>query len=157
MGTGKVGNDENISDAGPGEKLSCVVGFGALRESGGWLLGFRIGGERGRGVSVRSECLLRGDMIVGGGESGHVLFRGVIGCERSGFGRANSNIVVGDNDDGGGDGVEATDRKVGPGSRERVDTVSCVSGSICSNGFENDLAGMRQGSGWTKGVDGSST
>jgi hypothetical protein len=57
-----------------------------------------------------------GDVTVDGGESGIVmggyeLFRGLMGLERSGFGRACLDISSGVR---GGDGVDEVDKNVGP-------------------------------------------
>jgi hypothetical protein len=41
------------------------------------------------------------------------LFRGLTGFDRSGFGNSNFDMVFGD---GGGEGVDVVDRKVGPWS-----------------------------------------
>lgn len=58
-----------------GEKFVRVVGFGAFRDNGGLVLGFKVGGERGRGVKEGSGCLplefgLVAQVAVEGGESG---------------------------------------------------------------------------------------
>jgi hypothetical protein len=57
-----------------------------------------------------------GDDTVDGGESGiviggNVLFRGLIGFDRSGLGRVDLDIASGV---GGGDGDDEVDKKVGP-------------------------------------------
>jgi hypothetical protein len=46
------------------------VGFGALRDIGGFELGLSVMGESGRGVSEVKGCLPRGDVAVTGGERG---------------------------------------------------------------------------------------
>lgn len=110
-----------------GEKLVRVVGFGAFKESGGLVLGFSTGGDNGRGVKLGNCCFPRpeviyilpiGDVIVDGGDSGIVtggyeLLRGLTGFDRSGLGKASLDIACGDD---GGDGVDAVERNVGPGS-----------------------------------------
>jgi hypothetical protein len=44
--------DGKSCDANVGEKLVRVVGFGASRDSGGFVLGLSIGGESGSGVRL---------------------------------------------------------------------------------------------------------
>lgn len=58
-----------------GEKLARVVGFGASRDCGGFELGFKIGGDRGSGVSDEKLCFPIGDVTVEGGEIGKELCR----------------------------------------------------------------------------------
>jgi hypothetical protein len=108
-----------------GEKLERVVGFGALRDSGGFVLGLSIGGESGRGVRLGRYCFVGpdvtyilpiGDVTVEGGDNGIVtggyeLFLGLTGFDRSGFGNTDLDIAFGD---GGGEGVDVVDRNVGP-------------------------------------------
>ena len=53
-----------------GEKFVRVVGFGALRDIGGFELGLSVTGESGSGVSDEKGCLPRGDVAVTGGERG---------------------------------------------------------------------------------------
>lgn len=102
-----------------------VVGFGGSRESGGFVLGLSVGGDKGKGVNVEKPCLLcgeirlpYGEVTVDGGEIGievvvgYVLVRGLTGLDRNGFGNAGLNIIVGE---AGGDGVDVVERKVGPG------------------------------------------
>ena len=60
----------NSAEGAVGEKFARVVGFGASRDSGGFVLGFRIGGDKGSGVSDERFCLLMGDVTVDGGEIG---------------------------------------------------------------------------------------
>jgi hypothetical protein len=112
-----------------GEKLVRVVGFGALSESGGFVFGLNIGGDKGSGVRLGrwgfpgpavKYILFIGDVTVEGGESGIVtggyeLFRGLTGFERSGLGKGNRDMTCGDD---GGDGVDVVERNVGPGSEE---------------------------------------
>jgi hypothetical protein len=99
-----------------GEKFLRVVGFGGFRDSGGLVLGFNIGGERGKGVNEGRGCLPLDDALlahiplaVHGGDSGKddtgktVLSLGLMGLDRSGLGNADLEIAGGD---GGGDGVE---------------------------------------------------
>jgi hypothetical protein len=87
------------------------------------VLGFSVGGESGRGVNEGRACLPLDDALlahvplaVHGGERGNddsgrtVLSRGLIGFDRSGLGNADLDIVGGD---GGGDGVDVVERKVG--------------------------------------------
>ena len=90
-----------------GEKLVRVVGFGALSESGGFVLGFNIGGDNGRGVRLGKFCfpgpavkyiLPIGDVMVEGGEigivtGGYELFRGLTGFDRSGLGKGNRDMA----------------------------------------------------------------
>jgi hypothetical protein len=113
-----------------------VVGFGAFRDNGGLVLGFRVGGERGRGVNEGSGCLpvecgLLAHVAVEGGESGRdesgtlVLLRVLIGLERSGLGNATRDILGGD---GGGEGVDVVERKVGREQESGDDIVVSNSG-----------------------------
>lgn len=121
-----MGNAAGKSGGGKvGEKLVRVVGFGALRDHGGPVLGLRVGGDSGRGVNDGRPCLPCGDtrlpygeVTVDGGEigiedvGGYVLLRGLIGLDRNGLGNAALYIVGGDD---GGDGVDVVERNVGPG------------------------------------------
>jgi hypothetical protein len=106
-----------------GEKFLRVVGFGGFRDSGGFVLGFSVGGDSGRGVNEGRACFPLDDALlahiplaVHGGERGNddsgkkVLSWGLMGLDRSGLGNADLDIVVGD---GGGDGVDVVERKVG--------------------------------------------
>lgn len=58
-----------------GEKLARVVGFGASRDSGGFELGFKIGGDKGSGVRDAKFCFPIGDVTVEGGEMGKEFCR----------------------------------------------------------------------------------
>ena len=74
-----------------GEKLARVVGLGASRDMGGFVLGFSIGGERGSGVSDEKFCFPIGDVTVEGGDKGkdlcgYIVLRGLTGFDRNGFG-----------------------------------------------------------------------
>lgn len=60
----------NSAGAAVGEKFARVVGLGASRDNGGLVLGFRIGGENGSGVSDVKFCLPSGEVTVEGGEIG---------------------------------------------------------------------------------------
>jgi hypothetical protein len=106
-----------------GEKFRRVVGLGGFSDNGGLVLGFNVGGDSTRGVSEGRACLPLDDALlahiplaVHGGERGNddtgksVLSRGLTGLDRSGLGNANLDIVGGD---GGGDGVDVVERKVG--------------------------------------------
>jgi hypothetical protein len=53
-----------------GEQFVRVVGFGALRDIGGFELGLSVTGESGRGVSDEKGCFPRGDVAVAGGDRG---------------------------------------------------------------------------------------
>lgn len=44
------------SGDGRGEVFVCAVGFGGLSEGGGLVLGLRVGGGNGRGVSMGRGC-----------------------------------------------------------------------------------------------------
>lgn len=81
----------NSAEGTVGEKFARVVGFGASRDMGGFVLGFRIGGDSGSGISDEKFGLLIGDVIVEGGEIGMdpcewMALRGLMGFDRSGFG-----------------------------------------------------------------------
>jgi hypothetical protein len=118
-----------------GEKLVRVVGFGAFRDRGGFVLGFNIGGDSGSGIKLGKDCFLSpevtyillpiGHVAVFGGESGiaiggYVLVRGLTGFDRRGLGNVGRDMAGGD---GGGEGVDVVERKVGPGSADAGDTV----------------------------------
>ena len=89
-----------------GEKLVRVVGFGALSDSGGFVLGLSTGGDSGRGVRLGKCCFPVPELIyisaIGvatpeHGPSGAVsgwyeLVRELMGFERSGLGRGNCGI-----------------------------------------------------------------
>lgn len=60
----------NSTENAVGEKFARVVGLGASRDIGGFVLGFRIGGDSGKGVSDKKFCLPNGEVTVDGGESG---------------------------------------------------------------------------------------
>jgi hypothetical protein len=123
----EIGKSAGKSCGDVGEKLIRVVGFGALRDSGGFLLGLSIGGDNANGVKLENGCLAgpevmyvlpNGDVTVDGGErgiatEGHKLICGLTGFDRRGFGNAGRDIIRGD---AGGDGVDAVERKVGPSS-----------------------------------------
>jgi hypothetical protein len=85
------------------------------------LLGFNIGGDRGKGVNEGRCCLpfdeeLLFHVAVDGGESGMeepgigLLFSDLIGLDLSGLGNADLEMLGGE---GGGDGVDVVDKKVG--------------------------------------------
>jgi hypothetical protein len=110
-----------------GEKFVRVVGFGALRDIGGFELGLSVMGESGRGVSEEKGCLPRGDVAVTGGERGielggywlmgwllgYKVVRGLTGLERRGFGYLSSSALGGDfGGEGGGEGVDEGERNV---------------------------------------------
>lgn len=112
-----------------GEKLFRVVGFGAFSESGGLVLGFKIGGESGRGIRF-GKCCFVGPAVVYilpicqvalvGGDSGIVTegyesFLGLTGFDLSGLGNAGFDMALGD---GGGEGVDSDEKNVGPCSVE---------------------------------------
>lgn len=112
----------NSAGGDAGEKFARVVGFGASRDVGGFVLGLKTIGDNGRGVSDEKTCLPIGDVTVEGGESGKKLRGGTVsrkstGFAPSGFGYPSSGRFGGD---GGGEGVEAAERKVGPGGVEDV-------------------------------------
>lgn len=65
----------NVAGTTVGEKLARVVGFGASRESGGFELGFNIGGDKGNGVREEKVCFPIGDVTVEGGEIGKEFCR----------------------------------------------------------------------------------
>jgi hypothetical protein len=132
-----MGKSEGKSFCGVvGEKFLRVVGFGGFKDNGGFVLGFNVGGERGRGVNEGRDCLPLDDALlvhiplaVHGGDSGKwgdtgktVPSLGLMGLDRSGLGNADLGIAGGD---GGGDGVEVVERNVGrlhrPG--ESIDSV----------------------------------
>lgn len=97
---------------------------------------------------MRVGCFVLDDAIDDGGQ---VMLLGLTGWERSGFGTPDPSMLLGED---GGDGVDSVDRNVGPGSGVRGDIMaSDGSRSTFSNGFENDFAGHRLGSGCAKGVD----
>jgi hypothetical protein len=112
-------------DGNVGEKLVRVVGFGAFKDSGGFVLGLSIGGESGRGVRLERYCfagpdvmyrLPIGNVAVVGGDNGiaiggYELFRGLTGFDRSGFGNDDLDMAFGD---GGGEGVDVVDKNVAP-------------------------------------------
>lgn len=116
-----------------GEKLVRVVGFGALRDSGGFLLGLSIGGDNGNGVRLEKDCFPGpdvaymfpdGEVTVDGGENGivtagHELICGLTGLDLSGLGSADWGILCGD-----GEGVDVVERKVGPGPADPGETGS---------------------------------
>lgn len=72
--------------------------------------------------------------------------RGLTGFDRSGFGYPSSRNFGGE---GGGDGVEAVERKVGPGGAEKIGrtgdspSLGIVKSSACDSGRE----GVRVGRG----------
>lgn len=113
-----------------------VVGFGWLNDIGGLLLGFNIGGDSGKGVNEGRCCLpfkepLLFQVAVVGGESG-MDEPGMlpspsepIGLDLSGLGNADLEIVGGD---GGGDGVDVVERKVGRLHRPGFSIISFLSG-----------------------------
>jgi hypothetical protein len=81
----------NSAGGAVGEKFARVVGFGASRDLGGFVLGFRIGGDSDSGVSNEKVCLPIGDVTVEGGDNGRECcgcteLRGLMGFDRSGFG-----------------------------------------------------------------------
>lgn len=96
-----------------------VVGFGAFKDIGGLVLGFKVGGERGRSANEGSCCLPQkcdlAQVAVEGGESGRdgsealALLSGMTGLDRSGLGNAALDMVG----DGGGEGVDAEEKNVG--------------------------------------------
>lgn len=129
-----------------GEKFVRVVGFGAFRDIGGLVLGFSVGGERGRGVSEGSGCLpldcgLLAQVAVDGGESGKeesgtlALLRVLIGLERSGLGNAALDMCGGD---GGGEGVDVVERNVGREQESGDATEESNSGRVVT-AFSIDL------------------
>lgn len=63
----------NSIEGAVGEKFARVVGFGASRDIGGFVLGLKIGGDNGRGVSEEKVCLPMGEATVEGGERGNEL------------------------------------------------------------------------------------
>jgi hypothetical protein len=100
------------------------------------LLGFNIGGDRGKGVKEGRCCLpfdeeLLFHVAVDGGESGMeepgigLLFSDLIGLDLSGLGNADLEMVGGE---GGGDGVDVVDRKVGRSQSPGDSTISFWSG-----------------------------
>lgn len=121
-----IWNAEGKSAGGEvGEKLVRVVGFGASRDVGGFVLGLNVRGESGRGIKDGSSCLVcgkirlpYGEVTVDGGEigiadgGGYVLVRGLMGLDCNGLVNAALVIILGD---GGGDGVDVVERNVRPG------------------------------------------
>lgn len=107
-----------------GEKLFRVVGFGALSDIGGFVLGLSIGGDSGRGTRLGRCCFGGpavaymfpiGQVAVVGGDSGRVTgyesLRDPTGFDRNGLGNVDLDMAFGDS---GGDGVDSVDKKVGP-------------------------------------------
>jgi hypothetical protein len=129
----EIGKSAGKSCGDVGEKFVRVVGFGALSDRGGFLLGLSIGGDNGNGVKLENGCLAGpdvmyvlpvGDVTVDGGErgiaaDGHKLICGLTGFDRRGFGNVGRDIVRGEV---GGDGVDAGERKVGPRSADSGDS-----------------------------------
>ena len=81
----------NSGGGAVGEKLARVVGLGASRDIGGFVLGLRIGGDRASGVSDEKFGFPIGDVTVEGGDKGkepcgHIALRGLTGFERNGLG-----------------------------------------------------------------------
>ena len=130
------------------------------------MLGLRVSGDKGRGVKDGKPCLpcgdIRlsyGDVTVDGGESGiedvgvYVLVYGLTGLDRSGFGNGIFINVCGE---GGGDGVDVVERKVGPGPCSAGDSSwSCGYGLVRSIGCDIGRKDARIGCGDAIGGEGN--
>lgn len=102
-----------------------------------------------------------GDVTVDGGDNGRVLsgglvlFRALTGFDRNGLGNVDLDMVA---VDGGGDGVEVVDRKVGPNncSGDSVSIApSCRSRGAISIGRVTRCGETLRGWGWARGGDGN--